>query len=1526
MTCDRSDALMKTKSEIAEFYNGATVLVTGGTGFLGKLLIEKLLRSCPDVKTIYMMIRPKKGKSVEERFKENFQEVIYDRLKREQPNFMNKIVMIEGDAAEEDFGLTPEVKATLMDTNIVFHAAATVRFDEKLRVAVNINVRTTKCLLLWAKQLPNLKAFIYVSTAFSYCVNKTIDEIHYQPPIESDKLIKLIDCLDDDKLLAAGPILLQNFPNNYIFTKAAAENVVLKFADDFPVGIVRPSVVTSTANEPTVSWINNYYGATGVSLVASIGLMHTIHCVPECKAEIIPADYVIANIVAAAWDVGNRKAAAKLEQKPSIPDEERIPIYNSVTSPQNPLNWKTYMRLTKQYGILSPSVHIIWYYMLWLNRYFIVHQICAFFLHTVPAYIVDTIAPLMGQKPILVDAYRKMGKFSSVIHYFSTLEWDFRNENVQKMWSKLNATDRKLFNFNVADINWDNYLKHNIRGIRIYLLNDPLDQQSVEKGLLKFSRVLSYGVKITSSHNVKILSPPPGAKEMARDINEANNSLDLFEPHDSENNERSEIAEFYSGTNVFVTGGTGFIGKLLIEKLLRSCPRITKVYMLVRPKKGKSPEERFKENFEEVVYDRLRKEQPNFLSKIVMIQGDASEEDFGMTPEVKTTLTDTNIIFHAAATVRFDVKLRVGVNTNVRTTKCLLLWARQLPNLKGFVYVSTAFSNCVDSTVDEIHYKNTIEADKLITLANCLNDDQLLAMEPILRGKVPNNYILSKAAAENAVLKYGDGLPVAIVRPSIVIPTSEEPIRAWINNFYGITGLIAGASVGLLRAVHVKLHVRTELIPADYVVANVIAAAWDIGTRDRTTKLEEDSIVCDEEKIPIYNSVSSTQNPLHALQYLKWNKVTAFAAPPTKAVWYFVFICNSYSYSYQITSFFLHTIPGIIGDTILRLLGQKPMLMDAYRKIHKFMDVMQYFTTQHWNFRNDNVQKLWSKLNSVDRKIFNFNVANLDWQDYFQYHWRGVRVYLLNDPLDNVEQAHVRYNKLQIPALLAAIHPTHPTRRKSKPDLLLPLILASWYKNKMKISEIHKMSKPLDSLEPQVSRSYEKSEVAEFYAGTTVLITGGTGFLGKLLIEKLLRSCPRITKIYMLVRSKKGKSPEERFKENFEEVIYDRLRKEQPNFLSKIVMIEGDASEEDFGMTPEVKTTLTDTNIIFHAAATVRFDEKLRVGVNTNVRTTKCLLLWARQLPNLKGFVYVSTAFSNCVDSTVDEIHNKHTIEADKLITLVNCLNDDQLLAMEPILRGKVPNNYILSKAAAENAVLKYGVGLPVAIVRPSIVIPTSEEPIRAWINNFYGITGFIAGATNGIIRTLYGKIYNKVEIIPADYVVANIVAAAWDIGTRPFGLNLVYITSENFYLYKIESFVLHTIPGIIGDTILRLMGQKPMLMDAYRKIHKFMDVMQYFSMNEWDFRNENVKKLWSKLNSVDRKLFNFNVANLDWQNYFQYHWRGVRVYLLNDPLDNVEQAHVRYNKLRMLHYTVLAIFLLLVLWIAVLFVSFLWS
>lgn len=55
----------------------------------------------------------------------------------------------------------------------------------------------------------------------------------------------------------------------------------------------------------------------------------------------------------------------------------------------------------------------------------------------------------------------------------------------------------------------------------------------------------------------------------------------------------NSIKKFYEGKEIFLTGGSGFVGRGLIEKLLRSC-NVKKIYVLLRSKKGMNLEERAK--------------------------------------------------------------------------------------------------------------------------------------------------------------------------------------------------------------------------------------------------------------------------------------------------------------------------------------------------------------------------------------------------------------------------------------------------------------------------------------------------------------------------------------------------------------------------------------------------------------------------------------------------------------------------------------------------------------------------------------------------------------------------------------------------------------------------------------------------------------------------------------------------------------------------------------------------------------------
>lgn len=66
---------------------------------------------------------------------------------------------------------------------------------------------------------------------------------------------------------------------------------------------------------------------------------------------------------------------------------------------------------------------------------------------------------------------------------------------------------------------------------------------------------------------------------------------------DSKNKDpsRPSIPDFFKGRDVFITGGTGFLGKVLIEKLIRSCPGINRIFVLMRGRRGQSVQERLQD-------------------------------------------------------------------------------------------------------------------------------------------------------------------------------------------------------------------------------------------------------------------------------------------------------------------------------------------------------------------------------------------------------------------------------------------------------------------------------------------------------------------------------------------------------------------------------------------------------------------------------------------------------------------------------------------------------------------------------------------------------------------------------------------------------------------------------------------------------------------------------------------------------------------------------------------------------------------
>ncbi|TFK04070.1 Fatty acyl-CoA reductase 1 [Platysternon megacephalum] len=112
--------------------------------------------------------------------------------------------------------------------------------------------------------------------------------------------------------------------------------------------------------------------------------------------------------------------------------------------------------------------------------------------------------------------------------------------------------------------------------------------------------------------------------------------------------------------------------------------------------------------------------------------------------------------------------------------------------------------------------------------------------------------------------------------------------------------------------------------------------------------------------------------------------------------------------------------------------------------------------------------------------------------------------------------------------------------------------------------------------------------------------------MGKVLLEKLLRSCPKVKAVYILVRHKAGQTPQERMEEMISCKLFDRLRDEQPEFKEKIIAVTSELTQSELDLSEQDKEKLIDCiNIVFHCAATVRFNETQRCcSVKCDCHTT----------------------------------------------------------------------------------------------------------------------------------------------------------------------------------------------------------------------------------------------------------------------------------------------------------------------------------
>ncbi|KAH7968107.1 hypothetical protein HPB52_005824 [Rhipicephalus sanguineus] len=393
----------------------------------------------------------------------------------------------------------------------------------------------------------------------------------------------------------------------------------------------------------------------------------------------------------------------------------------------------------------------------------------------------------------------------------------------------------------------------------------------------------------------------------------------------------------------------------------------------------------------------------------------------------------------------------------------------------------------------------------------------------------------------------------------------------------------------------------------------------------------------------------------------------------------------------------------------------------------------------------------------------------------------------------------------------------------------------------------------------------------EFFSGKNVLLTGSTGFLGKVLLEKILRSCPDVGSIYLIVRGKRGLRADDRIADILKMQLFQRLRQERPQAFQKIVVLEGDLTLPDLGLKPKDRQLLVDTvNVVIHSAATVKFDEP------------------------------------------------------------INWLDSETLESCQSKLLGAMPNTYTFTKGLAETLVQRECKGYPVAIVRPSIVVCSWKEPFPGWVDNFNGPTGLIVAVATGVLKSVYTDPDMETDFVPVDVVVNCILASAWNVAvTRPSDVRVVQCACSgrspqlrwrdmktiqeslmtelcfksairypdvhlrrNIVVHRTSMFLQHYVPACIGDAVLACVGKKQWLVKTYYKLELLLEALAYFTTHQWKFETNNMMAIYNDLSEEEKKIFNFDVSTLEWRPFFYHYALGARDILLKEDHSKVKSRN----------------------------------
>ncbi|XP_008660506.1 fatty acyl-CoA reductase 2, chloroplastic [Zea mays] len=490
---------------VAEFLGAKNFLITGGTGFLAKVLIEKILRTNPDVGKVYVLIKAKDSEAALARLRNEVVDTelfkcLQDIHGEGYDGFIaRKLVPVVGDVREANVGIAPDLADEIADqVDVIINSAANTTFDERYDVAMDINTVGPFRIMSFAQRFRRLKLFLQVSTAYvngqrqglvlekPFRMGDTIAKElpgwssspgHKIPVLDIEAEIKLAfystrhrpddspSFAQEMKDLGLERAKLHGWQDTYVFTKAMGEMVINSMRGEIPVVTIRPSVIESTWRDPFPGWMEGNRMMDPVVLYYGKGQLTGFLADPDGVLDVVPADMVVNATLASMAKHGGGAAGPGMH------------VYHVSSSTVNPLVFGDLSRFLFQHFTRCP-------YSDAAGQPILVPPMRLFDTMEQFASYVETDALLRSARStssssslaqrardLCARSVEQTVHLGSIYRPYTFYGGRFDNANTEALLAAMSPAERARFHFDVRGVDWADYITNvHIPGLRKHVM------------------------------------------------------------------------------------------------------------------------------------------------------------------------------------------------------------------------------------------------------------------------------------------------------------------------------------------------------------------------------------------------------------------------------------------------------------------------------------------------------------------------------------------------------------------------------------------------------------------------------------------------------------------------------------------------------------------------------------------------------------------------------------------------------------------------------------------------------------------------------------------------------------------------------------------------------------------------------------------------------------------------------------------------------------------------------------------------